>query len=241
VKRFTFILGLAAIAVSASAARADVSFLYVADVTTFSGASASTVTINVYLQETVSKGTSYIASEGGLFAAGYQVTRTSGDAYVSAQAGQIGPGQSFAGGFATPTGTLSSSGTLWRVVESGATTPATSLGTVTGNVTKILLGTETFTVGTVNSTFTLGKKTSGTNTTSATAQTNLDVDNASLGITGADSNVTNISINVATSAAPEPGSMALCGLAACTMGIGAWRRYKAKKASESAKLEEVAV
>jgi hypothetical protein len=242
VKRFAFLLGMAAVAVSASTARADVSYLYVADVASGTGAAGSTVTVNIYLQETVSKGSSYIAAEGGLFAAGYQINRTAGDGFVSAQAGQIGPGQSFAGGFATPTGAANSSTSLWRLVESGASNPATSLGTVSGNITKVLLGTETFQVGTMNSTFTIGKKTSGTNTTTETSQTNLDIDNASLGITGVDSNVTTVTINVQTiGTVPEPSSMALCGLAGCSMGIGAWRRYKAKKVATAAKLEEVAV
>jgi len=238
---------VAVLAVTTSTARADVSYAYVSDVSSFTGNQGATVTVNVYLQETLSKGTSYIASEGGLFAAGWEIrkpTAGSGDAAVSAQSGAIGPGQSFAGGFQTLSGpVVIGTNTVWRVVESGATTPTTSLGTVNGNITKVLLGTATFTVGSQNTTFFLGRKQtaaggpSGTNTTSGTAQTNLDIDNAGLTITGVDQTAFTIQINVQQATVPEPSSMALCGFAACSMGFGAWRRYKAKKAAETVEPE----
>jgi hypothetical protein len=256
VKRFAFVLGLVAIAVSASTARADVAYQYVTDMPvnaagqpTFTGPSGSTVTTGIYLQETVTKGTSYLASDGGLFGGGYQVTIPTASlngAAVTAQSSQTGAGGNFFGGASTPSGpTVQLTNTFWRMVETTSLTATSGpTGTVNGAITKVLLGTATFQVGSANATFTLGKKTSGTSTQSFNSLTNLDVDNASLAITGAGdaSQITTININVQQiGVVPEPSSMALCGLAACSMGIGAWRRYKAKKAANSAKLEEVAV
>jgi hypothetical protein len=245
VKRFGFFLGLAVMAVTASTARADVVYQYVDDLPggTFTGPTGSTVTVNVFLQETVTKGTSYIAAQNGLFSAGYQITRPTtggGDAVVSAQAAQIGAGQGFAGGPATITGPINQGGlTFWRTIEAvSPTAPNGPLGMVNGNTTDVLLGTATFQVGTADTAFSLGEKTTGTNTVAffpvgTPPAANLDIDTPGLGITGAGTTgPVTININVQAVSVPEPSSMALCGLAVCSMGIGAWRRYKAPKAAD---------
>jgi hypothetical protein len=46
--------------------------------------------------------------------------------------------------------------------------------------------------------------------------------------------------NANTTSTPEPGSMALCGFAACGLGFGAWRRRKAKAAELVAEVPAVA-
>ena len=59
---------------SLSSARADVSFQYVTDATSYTTTAGSNVSVNVYLQETDTNGSSSIlAAQGGLLSYGFYV------------------------------------------------------------------------------------------------------------------------------------------------------------------------
>jgi hypothetical protein len=180
---------------TASTAKASIVYQYVADVQNFTGLAGTTsATVSFYLQETVSGAdTSYIFKQHGLNAGGFQLDRLSGDGWVNSLANQTGAGQTFAGGLGGITGNFAANNAgPWRATNTVPTTATSGpLGTVNGAVTTVLLGKGTFNLGTITSTFKLGKKTTGINTNSFTNLTNLDIDNAALNILGAgDSNFT---------------------------------------------------
>lgn len=240
-KRFAFVLGLAIVAATASQAQATIVYQYVADSNIYSGpAGTVTATVNFYLQETVSGGSaSYIAKDGGLLDAAFQINRTAGTGFVASLATQTSSTGTFANGLGGVSGNFTAAGSQW-VMQETTSTSATSgpLGVVTGNVTKVLLATGTFNLGTSpTTTLVLKRKNVGTNTQTFNSGTDLDLDQTlpdGTVIIGAGdvANQFPITLNTAITV-PEPGSMALCGIAACSFGFGAWRRRQARKAAEA--------
>jgi hypothetical protein len=230
-------------------AHADVSYQYVTDQGgSVSGATGSQIVVNIYLQETVTgSSSSILAAEAGLSGAGVSLQRTSGDAGANIAANsttfsgsQTQVGNPIATGGTNP----SAKDTLIEGVA--LTAKSGAQGTVVGTgITQVLLGSITLTVGTTTSTFTLTARNAGNgNTTTWTNTVGLDTDNGTNGtnpglytFSGARDAPFTITVTPSLAAVPEPSSMLLCGFAACGMGFGAWRRYKAKKAADAVKLE----
>jgi hypothetical protein len=223
-----------------SIARANVTFSYVTDSTSYS---PNTSTVNVYLQEFVPTGNvSLSQSVTGTYAIGFYA-QTSGGATISNYSSNAA--------FTTnPTTDYALGGTQYDYTASqpSGTTSGQKLGTQTsvsgGTTYKLLVGTFTL-ANTVNgSTITLsslssappeGPGSDSTFTLPSTGAYNLDAGGTQTGSAGTFTftGVNNAAPFVATFAAvPEPSSMILCGLAACGMGYGAWRRRKAAQGQD---------
>ncbi len=180
-KRIFFILGPLALLASAGFARADVSFTYVG-VPQGTVAANSSVTVNLYLQEVDKDGSqSLIASEGGVYGAGFTVAQTGGaGTTISAIAvnGQTEPNgfsgntvtRIFNNGAQTGAGSNSASATsqsnqasVLEITNNNATVPPGPSGTTAGGsvvtngnttTTMVFLGTVTIGVGAAaNSTY----------------------------------------------------------------------------------------
>lgn len=222
-KRLVVAFALALAVLGSPSARATLVYQYVADISSFTAAPGTSLDVHVYLQETASNGSSsFIAAQGGLLTGAFEVSRVSGDGYVSA----ITDSATLAtdtfgayGGTATTFGALNSTGNLWRLSETSNSTydallrptNPTSLGTVNGAVTQVLLGTLTLTVGTTNSVLSLGNAKVGLHTSpwQGGAPINLDLDNPAIGYLGASDFTFNIILNAAV---PEPSSLTLLTL-----------------------------
>jgi MYXO-CTERM domain-containing protein len=228
--RFVSLLVLGAVVgvgVAAPAARATIVYQYVADISSFTGAPGSAVPpINVYLQQTVSGGSSdLLLSRSGLRSAGFSLSRpgnpADGGAYISGVSDQTASGGSFAGGtpFTPVAFPVVSFGNTETVSAAAVTGP---LGNLNGSVRTILLATMSLTVGNVVSTFTLGARDlSNTNTVFFTqgADNGLDLDSA-LGtpFQGA----SDLTFSIIINPTPAPGAAALLALG----GLLATRRRR---------------
>jgi hypothetical protein len=233
-------LTLVSVAAFAVSARADITYQYVTDQSAYTAAAGTNVVVSVFLQETVTgTNTSLLASEGGLFGFGALVTRTSGTATLPTNGfvvNNAAPPNGFSGNQSPEPNppTATQVGAIGNVGNS--TTGVT--GTVTGNVTKILLGTVNITATATESDFKVGVNTFAPGNT-ITNTNAFDLDQTNNGTVGgatykgaADTGAFVFTINAA--AVPEPSSMLLCGLIACGGAFGAYRRRKAQKAAATA-------
>jgi hypothetical protein len=235
----TFLLSLACWAtIGLATSQAAVDYRYITDQTTYSGLSGSLVTVNLYLQETVTAGSSSIIfDDGGLFGAAVIVTRiNSGNAaiYGSSLANndfKIAPNTapSPIGFGPVPTivsqepATASQSGLIVNadVPGNGADGPKFADGSP--GVRTVLLGTLNISVGTKSTTFIVGSY-GPTNATVTQKGTDLDVTTpAYIGAAEPVGGLFTFKVNVI----PEPSSMALISLLACGgMGYAGYRRKK---------------
>lgn len=237
-------------------AKAGITYTYVGQVQGPVTANSS-VTVNLYLQETVTgSSSSLIAAQQGLYSAAVAVAPTSGSGSTITSAALNN--QAEPNGF---TGTsafgVTSAGVAY-ISESQSTTyngTAGPSGSTTGGsittsggttTTLVYLGSIAIAVGAsgTSTTFTvesLHDAPSGTpgagydgNTFTATSLYDLDVTNNNDGgggatYTGADGNGTTFTISPA--AVPEPSSMLLCGLSAAGMGYFGYRRRNRAQAA----------
>jgi len=235
------------ISVGLASTQASVDYRYIADQTSYAGNVGSLVTVNLYLQETVTgASTSLIFKEGGLFGAATVVTRINtgnatifGSSLVSNDFKILPNTAPSPNGFGpTPTivsqapATNSQSGLIVNadVPGNGADGPKFSSGGP--GVRTVLLGTLNITVGSKTTTFAV----SDYGPTNATVtQLGTDLDATSLGLPGQPPahfgasdpiNVGGLFFFRVVNAIPEPTSMALCGLLACGMSYAGYRRRK---------------
>jgi hypothetical protein len=167
-KSLGFIL-LAMCTLAVRPARADISYQYITDQTNYNAAAGASVTVNIYLQETLNNGsTSLIAADTGMFGAGVAVQQTKGPGSSAAAAissisvnnSTIGAGGGFGSNGAVannnPKSTAfdqtntSSDGTNAGLIESiaiGTANGPTTDGSTSTSTGKILLGTLTVTAG----------------------------------------------------------------------------------------------
>ncbi len=228
--------------VGLAVSHAEVDYRYVADQTSYAGLPGSLVTVNLYLQETVTAGsTSLIFDGGGLFGAAVVVTRiNTGDAAIYGSSPvdndfKIAPNTA-----ASPIGfgpvptivsqapaTASQSGLIVNadVPGNGADGPKFTDGGP--DVRKILLGTLNITVGSKTTVFAVSDY-GPTNATVTQMGTDLDVSASTH--TGASEPVAGIFTFRVVNVIPEPTSMALCGLLACGMSYAGYRRRKINQA-----------
>ena len=206
-----YVLSAAAIFCLAGVAKADYSLEFANSLgvaqSAFMGNSGSSLTIQVYL--TQSSPGQQVLTTNGLSTAGVQLNFTSSDFSVTAATPNTPQ-------FAYNTATIMASSTS---VQEAATAPVVA-PTVGANANRILLGTFTFTLNS-----------SGTITTSFPSGGANDVDG--MGNT-LDSYVTQSTASVYVISVPEPGSMALTGLAGTLIGVGAWRKRRKSLAAQVA-------
>jgi hypothetical protein len=225
--------------------RADITYQYVTDQTSYSAGAGQSVTVQLFLQETLTAGSSsLILAENGLFGAGVFVTRSgSVPSNPTLIAGPIAPNQAaIPNGFGTggaasqvPATTTTAGileGVALGVVNSGPTGTA-----VNPNVRDVLLGTLTFTAGAAGTStqFTIEsyKNFSGHDGNTNTATNGYDLDlaggdpSAPVPFTGADSFTNTFTVN-APASSPEPGTLLLTASGAILLGGGAWRKRRAK-------------
>lgn len=242
-------VALFALVFAATSAEASVSYTYVGQVQGPVAAN-SNVTVNLYLQETVTgSSSSLIASEQGLYGAAVAVAPTSGSGStitsvaLNNKAEPTGfTGTSASGVTSAGVGYLSESQSTTYNGTAGpsGTTTGGSVTTQGGTTTTLVyLGSVTIAVGAAGTSTTFAVESlhdspSGTpgsgfdgNTLTATNFYDLDVTNNKDGgggatYTGADGNGTTFTISPA--AVPEPSSMLLCGLGAAGMGYFGYRR-----------------
>jgi hypothetical protein len=149
-------------------ARADITYEYVTDATNYLVNPGQTVTVNLYLQETLAGTTpSLIAADKGIFGVGIFINQVgvsptnAKPSAITAIAGNVGTAPNAFDGFATPT--LYSNATTGAVtgaslVEGGSvssTSPTgpsgtTTGGSVSGPVTRVFVGTMTLAAGDAN-------------------------------------------------------------------------------------------
>ncbi len=243
-----FFLALAMAGLTTVQAQAQVSYSYATDSTSYTGAVGSTVTVGIYLQETLQGGSnSYVNAQNGLqgAGAGLNVVSTSG----GTAAAITGTGQgTFT--FATPfVGGLNSAfynqGT-GNNLEFSETTPLAATGGPTnpnGNSTGLIfLGTVGIQVGTGTTTYDLSSlfndtingsnsqlgQSNGYTTTFTSPHHDLDVTSAG-NYTGANA-AGFYSFTVGPAGVPEPSSVILTGLTGALFGFGAWRRRRRQAA-----------
>jgi hypothetical protein len=263
-------------AFASTRACADVTYQYVTDQSTYTANAGGSVTIKLYLNETVTSATSttgaqnssIIFNDGGLVGAGVYVVAKSGGngATINTAAGNIqatgNTGNAFdTSVFAKTDGVQAG---VKEVNNSAQNTFGNTNGSTVSSTTtyQIFLGTLTITAGSsagqtnysVLSFFNAPKSFSGANQSNGntvTAGTNASFNNA-FGIDLDVSHNANLNggpppdyigagdtqnnggawvFSVTTSAAPEPSSMLLCGLAVCGGAFTAYRRRKAREAA----------
>lgn len=241
-------------------AKADVIYSYSTDMTNYTG---SSVTVNVYLNETLTKGAQSIigpnGSEAGVFAAGVAINLVSGNATITAITanttafgGPVNPGSNSSNPALTAT-----SAALSEQIAFGATAPKASA--LSSTVNQLFLGSFTITAGSGTSTFSVTSfgnsvngyaQSQGDSTITSPGGIPLDQSSSTSGFTGADgsnivgtedSGAVSFTVSPQQAGVPEPSSMALCGLALGGMGFGYWRRRKAKLAGEAEVAETPAV
>ena len=248
-RRFVFLIALA-LAVSAPAtARASITYQYVSDQTSYNVNVGSTITVNLYIQETLTGGsTSLIVQDGGMFAAAIGVNRSTGTAAANITAIKENTGAPWTSGSFAFGADNFTAGTAQLGVQSPG-----FLGTASNinpdSTGKILIGTMTLTIAanaTGTTTFNLAQyNTGGGNTVTAGASNptsgsafDLDFTNNNSPATGGQppatysgANDNPFSFTVVVAAVPEPSSMMLCGLAVVGGAYSVYRRRKAQSAS----------
>lgn len=263
------IFALAALVAFASLvgdAHAGVSFSYEGIAASGSSLSqAGSQTINLYLVETLTNGSSSVlAAEQGLFGAGVAVVVSGGGGSTitgvngNTQAPPAGwNGPTMAGYNSTAAGILDAAGANqsssgypnfntaggFSTTSNGVTTNGVFLGSITINVAAS--GATTFTVESIPD---AGSAVSGFQVAAGSdaTYTNLndyDLDSNSPGPAQPGSLYTYTGANQNPTSfiagVPEPSSMALCGLALSGMGFGYWRRRRAKSAPEAEEAQTV--
>ena len=246
-RRFLFLIALA-LAVSAPAtARASITYQYVSDQTSYNVNVGSTITVNLYIQETLTGGsTSLIVQDGGMFAAAIGVNRSTGTAAANITAIKENTGAPWTSGSFAFGADNFTAGTAQLGVQSPG-----FLGTASNinpdSTGKILIGTLTITGAAAGTnTFNLTQyNTGGGNTVTAGALNptsgsafDLDFTNNQSPATGgvpagtySGANDNPFSFTVVVAAVPEPSSMMLCGLAVVGGAYSVYRRRKAQAAS----------
>jgi hypothetical protein len=233
-------------------ARADVSYRYITDQTSYTGAAGTIVPVNILLQETVTgSSVSKVFADGGIFGAGvilnspggaiFGTSATSNDFKISGNAllnpagfgvqatpgGPIAPTQvdnATAGTFG-PSSALHSGLIINADIGQGPIPKTGGAGTNT-----YLLGTVNVKIGTGTQTLTVTPYSGGNNTITMLG-TDLDFGTqAANGYTGASTPIGGLFSFTIGQAIPEPSSMALCGLIACGMGYAGYRRRNNKSA-----------
>jgi hypothetical protein len=239
------LLGLAGWLALDAPAQASISYQYVTDQATYNATPGQTVTVNLYLQEVLTGGsTSLINSDGGLYGAGVGIqfsksttSRSSVPTDIQTNLSPIGPGGGFGtgGGILNQTDLSMSNHNAALVEAVGAT--ASQGPTVDANG-RILLGTATIVAGSLNttSTFTITSFANSDNklakllgeghTLSLNNQFDLDSDNnapnGGAAYQGANDVTLSFSVHVIV---PEPGSLALGFAAAGACGVAGLLRW----------------
>ena len=248
-----FYLGLIGVCMAcglAAKARASVVYTYVTDQSTYSGSAGSIVPVSIYLQETLTGGsTSLITGNGGLFSAGAAFDATnpgSGEALV--QSGTFVANSGF-NGIVSPAynqGTGNAANNLEINENIAVTSPPTAGVALTSSSTvgstttdKVLLGTINVKVGSASTSFNLtsladeswGNGGGGFNGNTLTAVNNIDLDSTNnvpngggFTYTGSDANTAGTNFTVTPSAVPEPVSFAVFGVGALGLLIRRQRR-----------------
>jgi hypothetical protein len=237
---FLLVLGCSA----EGSAQAGISYQYVTDATNYNAVAGTNVTANVYLQETVTgSDTSFIATENGLFSAGFGTKQTGSVPTGATTIMKITPNtQTEPNGFG---GFLfqdvsSTKGYQLEVTSISDTVGGPSGTTAGGSVTtgggttttRVFLGTITLTAGSLGTTTTFtiesAKNYVNADGNTLTFTNGFDLDKDSTGSptwTGADSIMPANTFTV--TAVPEPSSLLLCSLAVCGGAFAAYRRRKA--------------
>ncbi len=246
-KHIVFCVTVILLAIAPKDSSGAIVYNYVTDQSSYTG--ASTATVKVYLQETVSNGdSSLLAQTSGLYVYGFYVNQSAGPTAGQSTIASYATSPTFTGNYAADLGPGPSANSfeVTATVPNGTTTGPT--GTVVSpGVRQILLGTltvntaaaATFTLQSLsNSPGNLGGSDGNTATLPASGSYDLDVtDNGgksgAAGVqtyTGGDSS----SYTFTVAAVPEPRPMLLTGLAAA-VGLGVWvRRRRVGIASASA-------
>ncbi len=237
---------------STAAARADLTYQYFTEASSYTAVTGAPLTVNLYLRETATNGSaSLILGNGGLAGAGVYVTQSgvvpANATTISAVNDQTGTGGNFAGGFASAKFDATRARLLETTSFSAAGGPLGTAVTVGDTTTRsVFLGSLTLTAGAQDTTTTFTVQTyrnaptgtfggNGVNSNTLTFNNppfDLDVtNNAELGspsavYTGANDLPFNTFTVVAV---PEPGSTALALLAAAAAGAGVWRRRKKRR------------
>jgi hypothetical protein len=236
---------IALVAGSVGSARADISYQYVTDQSTYSGTAGSSITVNFYLQENgANPSNGIINNDNGLFGAGFLATQTNvsgGSAGSTFTVGSLqfnkndpasGSPQGFGSGglYSNKPNTTTQQGGLENIFT-GTVAPFTSNIGALQNV--IFLGSASIVVGPAgtSTTFTLTSYKSFNHVDGNTLTNNsgfdLDVTSSSPAYIGADNNP--FTFTVAAAAAPEPSSILLCGLAACGGALSVYRRRTSQR------------
>jgi hypothetical protein len=213
--RLRFLLpAVAAVLLLAGPTRADFTYQFADSSGTatnaFSVTVGSTINIRVYLLQ---QGGSTNLSSNGLVDGGVALQYSSSSPHASiSSASNITPNSAFGGPNNNSLST--SSGTTSAVVQvhDNAGVFAPTSGT---DANRILLGTFTFT---------------GNTTGSTTINTAFPDANNPNNVDGANNNLDSM-VHLPTAAisvVPEPSAMALCGIGAVALGVGAWRRRRGK-------------
>ena len=236
---------LAVVGWACSPARADISYSYVTDQSTYNLTVGQAVTVSVYLQETVTNGSSSLINlDGGLYAAAMKAS-LSGSSSQLATISAVAYNANFASGSSGNTTNSSATQAVIANFSNGTNAAFASGPSLTeGNNLLYLLGTFTLTAGSTagTSTYNLGELTTqgGNTVTFGSGPGNgvgydLDFSNNSGSVISGDgqqpqsyygtqADPTSFTVNVA--AVPEPSSVILTGLAVSAIGIGAWRRRR---------------
>jgi hypothetical protein len=245
IRRFAGLIALAALAFLTRPVWAAISYQYVTDKTSYSAQPGASVTVQVYLLETLTGGsTSLINNHHGVSTAGVGVQQAGTVPANAAIISSISTNQSAVGaggGFGTNAADQSnvkadgSNVALQESVAGGSTGPTTD---VNG---KILLGTMTLTAGAANTITTfsvtsfanssnsLATGFGGPSTATKSPQFDLDRDNNGGGGPPATYNGANdISNTFTVVAVPEPSSIMLCALAVCSGAFVAFQGRKAR-------------
>jgi hypothetical protein len=217
------VVGLALLAsLLAASARASVTYSYVTDQSQYDGPAGGTITVNVYLKETLTGNSQSIlmpSNENGLFGAGFKVSEVSNSLpspsiLTKATANDDSASQQFNGGAFNVVSVTNTVATLSES-QSFSNTAGVQLGnhpalagTVSTPGNQIFLGTVTITEGTSPGVtqFTLGAIGEAGTTVTYNDSDDLDGNSTSPAYTGVGRTLTTFSVGI-----PEPASMGLLG------------------------------
>jgi hypothetical protein len=217
---------------------------------TYFAAPGQTVTVQIYLQETLNGNASIINGDGGLYNAAVKVAPVAAQSNYVANATSattnntnFSPNAGSANAFGTGANTSAYVYNLTYNSPAFSTGPTSSaggvnlylLGTVTLTVGNTPLPTGTATVYNLGEYSKTGQNTNTYGTSNSGAGYDLDNNGTTTGFspnvswTGSQAFFGMVSQQFQIIVTPEPSSMFLCGLATVGMGFGAWRRRKAKQ------------